>query len=66
MEHAKLLLQQGDHNVAFVADACGFANGNYFARVFRSMVGVSPSVFAREQRGSTPLPDSMLDSIYVL
>ena len=66
VEHAKLLLQQGDHNVAFVADACGFANGNYFARVFRSMVGVSPSVFAREQRGTAPLPDSMLDSIYVL
>ena len=66
VEHAKLLLQQGDHSVAFVADACGFANSNYFARVFRSMVGVSPSVFAREHRGSSPLPDSLLDSIYVL
>ena len=66
VEHAKLLLQQGDHNVAFVADACGFANGNYFARVFRNMVGVSPSVYARENNGATPLPDSMLDSIYVL
>ena len=66
VEHAKLLLQRGDHNVAFIADACGFANGNYFARVFRSCVGVSPSVYAREQAGQAPLPDSLLDSIYVL
>ena len=66
LEHAKLLLQQGDHSIAFVADACGFANGNYFARVFRSCVGVSPSVYAREQAGQAPLPTSLLDSIYVL
>ena len=66
VEHAKLLLQQGDHSIAFVADACGFANGNYFARVFRSCVGVSPSVYAREQAGQAPLPTSLLDSIYVL
>lgn len=66
LEHAKLLLRQGDHNVAFVADACGFANGNYFARVFRSMVGVSPSVYAKENAGENDLPHPMLDSIYVL
>lgn len=66
VEHAKLLLQRGDHSVAFVADACGFANGNYFARVFRSMVGVTPSVYAREQAGHAPLPQSMLDPFYVL
>lgn len=66
VEHAKLLLQRGDHSVAFVADACGFANGNYFARVFRSMVGVTPSVYAREHAGHGPLPQSMLDSFYVL
>ncbi len=66
VEHAKLLLQQGDHNVAFVADACGFANGNYFARVFRNMVGVSPSAYARENSVQAPLPHPMLDEIYVL
>ena len=66
IEHAKLLLRQGDHNVAFVADACGFANSNYFARVFRSMVGVAPSAYAKENRAESPLPHPMLDSIYVL
>lgn len=66
VEQAKLLLQRGDHSVAFVADACGFTNGNYFARVFRSIVGVTPSVYAREQGGQAPLPHPILDTYYVL
>ena len=66
VEHAKLLLQRFDHSVAFVADACGFANSNYFARVFRTMVGVTPSVYAREHSGQDGLPHPMLDSFYVL
>lgn len=66
VEQAKLLLQQGDHTVAFVADACGFANSNYFARVFRSIVGVTPSVYAREYASHAAMPHPMLDSIYVL
>ena len=66
VEQAKLLLQQGDHSIAFVADACGFTNSNYFARVFRSLVGVTPSVYARQQSPVQPLPHPMLDSIYVL
>lgn len=66
IEHAKLLLQHGGHSVAFVADACGFTNSNYFARVFRNMVGVSPSAYALECDGSNPLPHPMLDSYYVL
>lgn len=66
VEQAKLLLQQGDHSIAFVADACGFTNGNYFARVFRNLVGVTPSVYAREHSAQHSLPHPMLDSIYVL
>ena len=66
VEQAKLLLEQGDHSIAFVADACGFTNGNYFARVFRSIVGVTPSVYQREHGAHATLPHPMLDSIYVL
>lgn len=66
VEHAKLLLQQGDHSVAFVADACGFANSNYFARVFRTMEGMTPSQYAKTVSGQAALPDTMLDSFYVL
>lgn len=66
VEHAKLLLQRGDHNVAFVADACGFANSNYFARVFREHVGMTPTAYAREHGGTSTLPDPQLESFYVL
>jgi len=66
VEQAKLLLQQGDHSITFVADACGFTNSNYFARVFRNQVGVTPSVYAREHSARDPMPHPMLDSIYVL
>ena len=66
VEQAKLLLQQQDHSVAFVADACGFTNGNYFARVFRNQVGVTPSVYAREHGDHAAMPHPILDSIYVL
>ena len=66
VEQAKLLLQQGDHSIAFVADACGFTNSNYFARVFRNQVGMTPSVYAREHATRDPMPHPMLDSIYVL
>lgn len=66
VEQAKLLLRQQDHSIAFVADACGFTNGNYFARVFRTLVGVTPSVYQREHSTHAPMQNSMLDSIYVL
>lgn len=66
VEQAKLLLRQQDHSIAFVADACGFTNGNYFARVFRTLVGVTPSVYQREHSTQPPMQNSMLDSIYVL
>lgn len=66
VEQAKLLLQQGEHSIAFIADACGFTNSNYFARVFRTIVGVTPSVYARQQSPVQQMPHPMLDSIYVL
>ena len=47
IENAKLLLQRGHHKIQFVSDACGFSNANYFARVFRDSVGVSPREYAR-------------------
>lgn len=47
IENARLLLRQGSHTVQFVSDACGFANANYFARVFRQSVGLNPREYAR-------------------
>lgn len=65
IENAKLLLRQGQHSIQFVSDACGFANANYFARVFRKSVGVNPREYARTQR-SEPLPEAAEDRLYVL
>lgn len=66
IEYAKLLLRQGEHTIAFVADACGFANGNYFARVFRNMVGLSPAQYMKNYTNQSIVEDPMLDPFYVL
>lgn len=66
IEYAKLLLRQREHTVAFVADACGFANGNYFARVFRNTVGLSPAQYMENYRNQSIAEDPMLDPFYVL
>lgn len=66
VEYAKLLLRQGEHTVAFVADACGFANGNYFARVFRNTVGLSPAQYMKNYTNRSMIEDPMLDPFYIL
>lgn len=66
IENAKLLLRQGGHTVQFVSDACGFANGNYFARVFRAGVGLNPREYARQQSAVPPAEADPSDSLYVL
>jgi AraC family transcriptional regulator len=43
IEKAKLLLRTPRHNVNQVASATGFANASHFAKVFRRIVGVSPT-----------------------
>ncbi|MCR5826412.1 MAG: helix-turn-helix transcriptional regulator [Oscillospiraceae bacterium] len=57
IENACILLRQGTHTVQFVSDACGFANANYFARVFRQSVGLNPRAYARQTDAPQDLPD---------
>ena len=45
IEYAKLLLRGEDVSVTYVAEAAGFANANYFAKVFRRETGMSPSEY---------------------
>lgn len=45
IEYAKLLLQDPDTTISYVAEASGFANANYFAKVFRRETGLSPSEY---------------------
>lgn len=45
VEYAKLLLRGEDPSITYVAEASGFANANYFAKVFRRETGISPSEY---------------------
>ena len=45
IEFAKLLLRDPDATISYVAEASGFANANYFAKVFRRETGLSPTEF---------------------
>ena len=36
------LLRQTDYNITNIATRCGFENSNYFCRVFREIVGITP------------------------
>lgn len=45
IEYAKLLLRDPDTTITYVAEASGFANANYFAKVFRRETGLSPSEY---------------------
>ncbi len=45
---AKRLLLDPLHNVSQVARKCGFSDASYFARVFRKVVGCSPSDYSHD------------------
>ena len=64
IENARLLLRQGRHSVQFVSEACGFTNANYFARVFRTAVGMNPAEYARRQPSESDAPRD--EHLYVL
>lgn len=52
MEHARFLLATSTRNIAEVAEAVGFRDPNYFGKVFRKSVGVTPTVY-RSRYAST-------------
>ena len=49
VKRARLLLEQGQHNITEVAMEVGFSESSYFNRVFRQEVGVSPGAYQRRQ-----------------
>ena len=49
IEHARRLLRETEMKNYEVAQACGFANATYFSTVFKSVCGLSPSAWRKEQ-----------------
>ena len=54
MEKAKQLLADRDRPIKAVAQACGFAHANSFARTFRRFAGLSPKAFRQHAAGEAP------------
>lgn len=52
LRRAKQLLATTDQSVGEVAGATGFADGNYFARVFKRETGLTPSDYRKQARAS--------------
>lgn len=52
VHHAKRLLKSGEYGVEIVGQMVGFANGNYFSKVFRGQTGLSPKEY-RKKFGDT-------------
>ena len=50
IEDAKALLSDGDDTVISIAIECGFMNESSFYRVFREIVGVTPTEYRRDKR----------------
>jgi AraC-like DNA-binding protein len=50
IDEAKRLLAASDRPIQAVAEACGFGDAFYFSRVFRKVVGASPSAYRTRQR----------------
>ena len=49
---AKKLLLQSSEPISAIAEAVGISDYNYFTKVFRSVTGVTPSVFRKDYRTS--------------
>jgi AraC-like DNA-binding protein len=66
VEYAKQLLLETDQSVAFIAEAAGFVSANYFIRMFRKTVGVTPRAFRRQAGSEQASIGNVLDEYYVL
>lgn len=54
IRQAKVLLEAGGKSITEVAMEVGFSNSNYFSRVFRQEVGVSPRAFVQARGARVP------------
>lgn len=50
LEKVKTMMLETEDSLESIAYECGFENGSYLSRVFRSKLGVNPSVFRRNSK----------------
>ena len=39
---SKKMIEDGEKNISYIANACGFANVEYFSRSFKKYLGIAP------------------------
>ncbi len=49
VHHAMELLQQKELSMEEIARKVGYTNGNYFSKVFKNIIGVTPSNYRNTQ-----------------
>jgi len=49
VEKARKMLENNYDKITEVAEKCGYANANYFAKVFREAVGMTPAEYRKER-----------------
>ncbi len=47
---AKALLEEGTHTIKEISSACGYPDPNYFARLFKRSVGMTPREYTRRRK----------------
>ncbi len=51
LDKAKRMLEQGYDKITEIAEKCGYANANYFAKVFREVTNMTPMEYRRQNGG---------------
>lgn len=52
LERAKKLLERDFDKITEIAEKCGYANANYFAKVFREATGMTPAEYRKKKENS--------------
>ncbi|MDO5548813.1 MAG: helix-turn-helix domain-containing protein [Eubacteriales bacterium] len=68
MHYARELLAHSDLPVSLIAELTGFAEANYFSKVFRRETGLSPSEYARQYAQTEAIEPSVrrrMDELYL-
>lgn len=49
MQRAREMMDEGYHNVAYIAEKCGYEDAGYFSKCFKKYFGVSPKAYCERR-----------------